>query len=148
MKKNREYAIFHYIKSRTINVLKSMKQKIIELTSLVVTFLSVGVGIVNFAHAASNIQPIVTNVNSLDSAVFCPIIDWMFYILMAVAVIMVMFAAYLYVVAQEDTEKTNRARRTITYAAIAIMVALLAKGFPVLVSSIFNVSDSNISLSC
>ncbi len=79
----------------------------------------------------------VTNTRSLIDNVICPVFDAMFYILMAISVIMVMWAAYLYVFAQEDTERTSKARRTITYAALAIVVALLAKGFPILVSSVF-----------
>jgi len=64
----------------------------------------------------------------------------MFVVLMAIAVIMVLYAAYLYVIAGDDTERTTKARKTITYAAIAIIVALVAKGFPSLVGSLFTSS--------
>jgi uncharacterized membrane protein YidH (DUF202 family) len=70
----------------------------------------------------------------------------MFFILIGLAVIMVLWAAYLYVIAQEDTEKTNKARRTLTYAAVAIIVALLAKGFPMVVASIFGGTNNDFSV--
>lgn len=65
---------------------------------------------------------------------------WMFWILMSVAVIMIMWAAYLYATAQDDAEQASQARRTIFYAAIAIIVALLAEGFPLVIANIFSVS--------
>jgi cytochrome bd-type quinol oxidase subunit 2 len=97
------------------------------------------------ASAVPNILSGVTTPSGLDNALFCPIISWMFWILISVSVIMVMYAAYLYAIAQEDTEKTNKARRTITYAAVAVVVALVALGFPALIS---NVVNKNITWSC
>jgi hypothetical protein len=54
---------------------------------------------------------------------------------------MVMWAAYNYLTAGDDTEKVHRATKTMTYAAIAVVVAILAEGFPVLVGSIFSVGS-------
>jgi hypothetical protein len=73
----------------------------------------------------------------------------MFWILISLSVIMIMWAAYLYVTAGDDTEKVKRATKTITYAAVAIVVALLAEGFPVLISSMFpNTTGASSPLSC
>lgn len=72
----------------------------------------------------------------------------MFYILISIAIIMVLWAAYNYLVAGDDTEKVSRATKTITYAAIAVVVALLAKGFPVLIGSIFSSSALNTTWTC
>lgn len=80
--------------------------------------------------------------STLDSALFCPVINTMFFILIGVSVIMVMWAAYLYLTAGDDTEKVHKATKTITYAAIAIIVALIAYGFPSLISDIFNQTSS------
>jgi hypothetical protein len=59
---------------------------------------------------------------------------------------MVLYAAFTYVTARDDVEKTSRARRTLTYAAIGIAVALMAVGFPQLVGSIFPAGSINQSL--
>jgi hypothetical protein len=64
--------------------------------------------------------------------------NWMFDILLTLSVIMVMWAAYVYLTAGDDTEKVHKATKTLTYAAVAILVALLAKGFPNIIASIFN----------
>jgi hypothetical protein len=55
---------------------------------------------------------------------------------------MVLYAAYLYVFAQDDAEQVTTAKRAIFYAAIGIIVALAAKGFPSLVGSVFGQSVS------
>jgi hypothetical protein len=72
----------------------------------------------------------------------CAILDWMFWISLCVSIIMVLYAAYLYAFAQDDAEKVTTAKRAIFYAAIGILVALFAKGFPSLVGSVFGQSVS------
>jgi len=67
----------------------------------------------------------------------CNIIGWFFWIVITVSVIMVLVAAFNYVTAGDDTEKTSKARRTLTYAAVGIAVALLAAGFPRIIASVF-----------
>jgi uncharacterized membrane protein len=60
----------------------------------------------------------------------------MFMILMVVGTIMVLVAAYLYLTAGGDSEKVSKATKTITYAAVAIIVAILARSFPVIVGAV------------
>ena len=84
------------------------------------------------AHAALNIK----NVNDLNKKVLCPIAGAMFSVFITVTVAIVIWAAYLYLSAGGDTEKIRTANRTITYAAIAVIVAILAKAFPLIVASI------------
>ena len=67
----------------------------------------------------------------------CNVFSWMFWILISVSIIMVMWAAFLYVTAQDDAEQTTQAKRALFYAAIGIIVGFLARGFPLLVASIF-----------
>ena len=64
-------------------------------------------------------------------------ISWMILILIAISIIMVVMAAFQYVTAGDDTEKTSKARRTLTYSAIGIVVALIAYGFPQIVANVF-----------
>jgi hypothetical protein len=66
----------------------------------------------------------------------------MFWVLIAVSVIMVMWAAYLFVTARDDAEQVTEAKKTRFYAAFGILAGLIAKGFPVLVGSIFGQSIS------
>ncbi len=57
------------------------------------------------------------------------IVKWTYIIFFVVAVMFILFAAYTYLMAQGDPEKVNTARNQIIYAAVAIIVALLAVGF-------------------
>lgn len=105
-------------------------------------------GVMNFAVSplanaatptpAQTIQ--LNGVNDLVSKVLCPITNAMFDVLMVVSVLLILWASYLYITAQDDSEKVTRATKTITYAAVGIAIALIALVFPTVVGSIFNVS--------
>lgn len=97
--------------------------------------------------AFAQVQAPITDKTGLIN-LFCSIINWFIIILLAISVIMVLVAAYNYVTAQEDTEKTSKARRTLTYAAVGIAVVLIAYGFPQLVSSLFPNNPSVSAFTC
>lgn len=83
------------------------------------------------------------NINSppdIATQILCPIAAVMFFVLIGVSSIMVLYAAFLYLTARGETETVSKAHKTVTYAAIAIAVALLAKAFPVVVASTFGQS--------
>lgn len=123
-----------------------MKQKLIQLVNypvLLSTALTLVVGGVAKAQVGTVPAALVTSAPSLGGSLFCPIIKDMFGVLIFIAIIMVLYAAYTYLTAGDDTEKVHRATKTMTYAAIAIVVAIIAFGFPALIGSIF----SGISLS-
>lgn len=79
----------------------------------------------------------LSGVGDVQNKLLCPVIDTMFWILITLSAVMVLWAAYMYVTAQDDSEKVSKAHKTIMYAAAAVVVALLAKGFPALIFSIF-----------
>jgi uncharacterized membrane protein len=64
----------------------------------------------------------------------CAVFDWMFYFLIALAVIFIVIAAYRYLTASGNPEKVKGATNTIIYAAIAVAVALLAQAVPLVVA--------------
>jgi len=55
------------------------------------------------------------------------ITDWVFSGFLAIAVIMVLIAAFNFLVAGGDTEKFTTAKKSLLYSAIAIAIAVLAK---------------------
>ena len=61
------------------------------------------------------------------------IADWIFYILIGVAVLFIVIAGIEYVTAQGDPEKIKAAGQKVLYALIGIVVAALAKGLVLLV---------------
>lgn len=125
-----------------------MKQLLFRLSAKPFFLVSLvfGMAITTVANAA-NIPSLLQggSVSTLGTSLFCPIQAWMFWILISVAVIMVMWAAYLYLTAGDDPEQVRKATKTMTYAAVAVVVALLAEGFPVLISTIFPATSGGIS---
>ena len=79
----------------------------------------------------------ITSVQGLAGAtgLFCVIINWLFYLLLVAAVVFVLIAAFKYLTAAGDPEKVKSAGSTLLYAAIAVVVALIAKGIPLIASS-------------
>jgi uncharacterized BrkB/YihY/UPF0761 family membrane protein len=61
------------------------------------------------------------------------IADWLFYILLAVAVVFIVIGGIYYVTAQGDPEKVRKAGQSIQYALIGVIVASLAKGLVTLI---------------
>jgi len=71
-------------------------------------------------------------------AAICNIASAMFWILIALSTVMVLYGAFLYLTGGADAEKVKSAHKTITYAAVGVVVAILAKGFPFIVANIFS----------
>jgi RsiW-degrading membrane proteinase PrsW (M82 family) len=129
-----------------------MKKKLFSLfgNPLVITAV-LSAFIARIASAAPEGMPpaptLVSTTANLDMNLFCPIIDIMFWVLISVSIIMVLWAAWLYVIAEGDAEKPSQARKMVLYAAIGIVIALLAKGVPNIVGSLFDTGTS-FSLAC
>jgi Type IV secretion system pilin len=123
----------------------------IELRDFMVIALTAGfisaLGNVLPAYAAIPDYPTISFTPENIRSSMCSVVDWMFYGLIVFSVIMVLVAGYYFATAGDDTEKVSKARKTITYAAIAILVALAAKGFPALIASFIGASGSG-NLSC
>jgi len=64
------------------------------------------------------------------------IIDWLFTILIIIAALSIIIAAYYFITAQGDPDKVAKARQFVLYAMIGVLVAFAAKGLVVLVSRI------------
>mgnify|MGYP001584148999 CR=1 FL=1 len=63
------------------------------------------------------------------------IIQWLFYLLLIVAVLMLIWAAFTYLTAGGDEEKIGKAKNMILGAVIALVIAFVASGIPTLVGS-------------
>ncbi len=92
------------------------------------------------ANAASGVS--LTSFNDIGKNVLCPIFDWAFYILMIVSIFYVLWAAFTYMRAQDDSDKVTKATKTITYAVVGIIVALIAKAVPGVIGSMFGASGT------
>jgi hypothetical protein len=78
-----------------------------------------------------------SNINSLQTVLntVCIVFSWMFYFLIALAVVFIVVAAFRYLTAGGEAEKVKGAGQTLLYAAIAVGVALLARAIPLIVAS-------------
>jgi hypothetical protein len=90
----------------------------------------------------------VSGINSLSEvgSELCGITNWLFYFLIILAVIFVIVAAFKYLTAAGDPEKVKAASHSLLYAAIAIVVGILAKAVPSLVGSV--IGQSGIGTGC
>ncbi len=64
------------------------------------------------------------------------ITNWMFSGFLVIAVIMVLVAAFTILTAQGNTEKFTTAKKMITYAVIAVVIAILAKSIIMVAASL------------
>jgi fumarate reductase subunit D len=79
-------------------------------------------------------SPIV-DVNGFKTFICTTLVGWMFTFLIVLAIIFILIAAYKYLTAAGDPEKVKSASHTLIYAAIAVAVALLARGIPLIVGT-------------
>ncbi|PIT93370.1 MAG: hypothetical protein COU06_00155 [Candidatus Harrisonbacteria bacterium CG10_big_fil_rev_8_21_14_0_10_38_8] len=68
--------------------------------------------------------------------VFATLISWIFTLLLVIAVIMILYAAFLYLTGGGNDDKIKKAHSTIIYAVIAIAVAFLAQGISFVVAEL------------
>lgn len=61
--------------------------------------------------------------------------NWLFAILIAVAIIFILVAAFRYLTAGGDPEKVGKANHALIFAAVAVAVAIVAKAIPILVKN-------------
>lgn len=86
--------------------------------------------------ALAQATPVITNTAGVHSQI-CNVFNVMFGILISVSIIMILWSAYLYVTGKDDAEQITEAKKAMFYAALGIIAALLARGFPLMVASIF-----------
>lgn len=86
--------------------------------------------------AFAQTTPVITNAAGAQKQI-CNVFNDMFGVLIFVSIMMVLWAAYLYLTARDDAEQITQAKKAIFYAAIGLVVAFIARGFPVLIAGIF-----------
>jgi len=65
--------------------------------------------------------------------------NWLFMILMVIAVIMIVVGGFIYITAAGDPDKASKAKMYIVYALIGIAIAVFAKVLPAIVRFIMGV---------
>jgi uncharacterized membrane protein len=93
------------------------------------------------AFAQQSAPTTVTSIGGVV-AIICTAVGWMFTFLIVLAVVFVLVAAFKYLTAAGDPEKVKSASHTLIYAGVAVAVAILAKGFPLIIGSFFGAGFS------
>ena len=93
------------------------------------------------AYAQTATAPQVAKTPQDVLNIMCTFAVYFFYTVIIITVIMVIWAAFLYVTAGDDTEKTTKARNTLTYAAVGVAVSLCAVGFPGIIEGLAGSKD-------
>jgi len=60
--------------------------------------------------------------------VIVTIAQWMFGILMALSIVFILYAAFLYIISQGNEERIKTAKTILIYAVVGLVVAVLAGG--------------------
>lgn len=64
--------------------------------------------------------------------------SWLFLILIAVATIFIILAAYYFLFSGGDTEKVSKAKNMLIYATVAVAVGTLSRGIVLLIGAFFD----------
>lgn len=78
----------------------------------------------------------------------CDLADWAFTFLIIISIVFVLFAAYKYLGSAGDPERVKGAKHTLIYAAVAVAVAIVAKGVPLLLFDFFDILNRGSSGVC
>jgi hypothetical protein len=77
----------------------------------------------------------IANINQiLNATSVCAIVNWAFWLIIVFSIIFTLFAAFKYLTAAGSPEKVKAASVSLLYVVVAIVVALVAKGLPLIIS--------------
>lgn len=113
-----------------------MNKSLISKISVVATVLSGVAPMLALAQLGSGPGGGPTTVSGLGT-VLCSVFNILFFGLIIITVFFIVLAAFKYLTAGGDPEKVKTASKDLMFAAIAIVVVFLAKGFPSIVVSLF-----------
>ncbi len=113
-------------------------------SSLTLALVTAVMPLISFAQGGSGIngvQNLPEGVKDFGGfiKIFNTLINWIFTILLILAVFFILFAAFKYLTAGGDNEKIGSAHKILVYAVVAIAVALLAQGVRFVVAQLVGV---------
>jgi uncharacterized membrane protein YgcG len=109
--------------------MRGMNTAVIGLILLAVPLAAMGQS-VPYQQPSSNIQDVNGFLRAIDA-----LIGWIFTFLLIGAVVIVLYAAFLYLTASGDSEKVGQANHILRYAVIAIAIAVLSRSIPFVVKN-------------
>ena len=92
--------------------------------------------LVSAQDSPAAVPTIITSIEDVN-VLINKLISWMQFLLFALAALFIVMAAFTYLLANGDPEKTVKAKSQVIYSIIAIAIALLATGIVLVVRSFF-----------
>lgn len=102
------------------------------MKKLVLTVVSASLIALPAIGLAQGGAPTVNIMQALES-----LTNWLFVILLSVAVIFLIVAGFYFIFAQGDTDKVKTARMMVLWSLVGVAVAVLARGLVMLVRQVF-----------
>ena len=78
--------------------------------------------------------PVISKIGDVP-ALICDVINWVFTFLVILTTLFIIIAAFKYLTSAGDPTRVTSANKTLIFAAVAIAVALVAKGIPIAITS-------------
>lgn len=136
-------------------ILDEMKRRFLKLSPLFISF--IGIAAASFSHAALNLSapqgipriptPPLTSVLDIQG-LLCGLVLWVFWGLIVFSIVMFLMGGYRYVTSGGEPEKVSSANKTLLYAAIAVVVALVATGVPYIIDTFLNLGGGTLGAAC
>ena len=117
-----------------------MKSTLIKIASGLGIGMLLPLKIVSAALASPGVTAPTSPIGTISEAqrVVCGAIDWIFYIAIVYSIIQVLMAAFGYM---KSPDKPASIHSKLTWAAVGLAVAIIAKGFPYVVGSVLGVTS-------
>ena len=116
--------------------MKSLKLKIAAQSLLAISVVILLTGSV-LAQGGTNLPATPEPISTLDASglynTLDKIIRWIYTFFFAIAIILVLFAAFTYLTSGGSPDKVTSAKNQLIYAAVAVAVALLAYSFSAII---------------
>ena len=100
----------------------------------------------NWGQPSGNSNSISNFINSSDFvALATNIANWIFTIALPIAVIMIIWSGILFLTAGGQDDKITTARKALTWSIVGLVVILLAKSFPGIISNLIGADTGNLT---
>ena len=123
--------LLFYIKCALINTMKNIRVLFSSaLTSTTVALLNASTSMAQLRGVRSGVEAAHTPDQPTDlfgdGAIFSTAVDLMLYIVGAIAVVMIIFGGFRYIISGGNAASVTTAKNTILYAIVGVVIALLA----------------------
>ena len=120
--------------------LKKIASAVVAVAAISAPLLALG----QFPTPPQTLQTPITDITGVQS-LLCTILGWVFTFFLIIAILFIILAGWKYLTAGGDPEKVKAANHQLIYAVVAIVVAVLAKGIPLIINAFVGGSGNIVS---